>query len=393
MFDGSSIEGFVRIEESDMLLKPDLDTFRILPYEDEGGRVGRLLCDIYSPEEEPFVGCPRLTLKRQIAKAKELGYVMMAGCEVEFFLFEKDAQGGSTTITHDDASYFDLTPVDKGEEIRRLIVNDLELMGFEVEAAHHEVAPGQHEVDFKYADALATADNIATFRFIVRNVANRYGFLASFMPKPILGQNGSGMHTHQSLFGGKDNAFHDGAAEHGLSPVALSYIEGLLRHARGFCAITNPLINSYKRLVPGYEAPVNVAWSQRNRSPLVRVPERRGIGTRCELRMPDPSGNPYLSLAVQLAAGLDGVENKFECREPVNRNIFRMSYRDRRKYQIDDLPRDLHEALDRFEKDDVIRAALGEHITERFLEAKREEVQQYNEQVTRWEIQTYLGRY
>jgi len=392
-FDGSSIEGFVRIEESDMLLKPDLDTFRILPYEDEGGRVARLLCDIYTPDEQPFAGCPRLTLKRQIAKAKELGYAMMAGCEVEFFLFEKGPQGAATTVTHDDASYFDLTPVDKGEELRRLIVNDLELMGFEIEAAHHEVAPGQHEVDFKYADALSTADNIATFRFIVRNVANRYGYLASFMPKPILGQNGSGMHTHQSLFKGKDNAFSNAKAEHGLSPVALSYIEGLLQHARGFCAITNPLINSYKRLVPGYEAPVNVAWSQRNRSPLVRVPERRGIGTRCELRMPDPACNPYLSLTVQLAAGLDGVANKFEAREPVNRNIFKMSYRDRRKYQIDDLPRDLHEALDRFEKDDVIKAALGEHLTERFLEAKREEVQQYNEQVTKWEIDTYLGRY
>ena len=392
-FDGSSIEGFVRIEESDMLLKPDLDTFRILPYEDEGGRVARLLCDIYTPDEQPFAGCPRLTLKRQIAKAKELGYAMMAGCEVEFFLFEKGPQGGATTVTHDDASYFDLTPVDKGEELRRLIVNDLELMGFEIEAAHHEVAPGQHEVDFKYADALSTADNIATFRFIVRNVANRYGYLASFMPKPILGQNGSGMHTHQSLFKGKDNAFSNAKAEHGLSPVALSYIEGLLQHARGFCAITNPLINSYKRLVPGYEAPVNVAWSQRNRSPLVRVPERRGVGTRCELRMPDPACNPYLSLTVQLAAGLDGVANQFECREPVNRNIFKMSYRDRRKYQIDDLPRDLHEALDRFEKDDVIKAALGEHLTERFLEAKREEVQQYNEQVTKWEIDTYLGRY
>jgi len=392
-FDGSSIEGFVRIEESDMLLKPDLDTFRILPYEDEGGRVARLLCDIYTPDENPFAGCPRLTLKRQIAKAKELGYRMMAGCEVEFFLFEKDPEGGATTTTHDDASYFDLTPVDKGEEIRRLIVTDLELMGFEVEAAHHEVAMGQHEVDFKYADALDTADNIATFRFVVRNVANRYGFMASFMPKPIQGQNGSGMHTHQSLFKGKENAFYDPRAEHGLSKVALSYIEGLLQHARGFCAITNPLINSYKRLVPGYEAPVNVAWSQRNRSPLVRVPERRGIGTRCELRMPDPSANPYLSLTVQLAAGLDGVEHELECREPVNRNIFRMSYRDRRKYQIDDLPRDLHEALDRFEKDDVIKAALGEHLTERFLEAKREEVVQYNLQVTRWEIDSYLGRY
>jgi glutamine synthetase len=393
MFDGSSIEGFVRIEESDMLLAPDLDTFRVLPEDEGGGRVGRLLCDIYTPDHQAFDGCPRLVLKRMIERAAQLGYSMMAGCEVEFFLFEKDTGGGLTTITHDEASYFDLTPVDKGEEIRRLIVTDLELMGFEVEAAHHEVAPGQHEVDFKYADALTTADHIATFRSVVRNIASRHGFVASFMPKPIQGQNGSGMHTHQSLFKGAANAFHDPKAEHQLSNVALWYVEGLLQHARGFCAITNPLINSYKRLVPGYEAPVNVAWSMRNRSPLVRIPERRGVGTRCELRMPDPSANPYLSLTVQLAAGLDGVEKQLACREPVNRNIFRMSFRDRRKYQIDDLPRDLHEALDRFEKDDVIKAALGEHLVERFLEAKREEVAQFNREVTAWEIKSYLGRY
>ncbi len=393
MFDGSSIEGFVRIEESDMLLVPDLATFRILPTDDEGGRVARLLCDIYTPGHQPFEGCPRLTLKRQIERAGQLGFSMQAGCEVEFFLFERDAQGNPSTSTHDAGSYFDLTPVDQGEELRRLIVRDLEFMGFEVEAAHHEVAPGQHEVDFRYADALTTADNIATFKFVVRSLANRHGFAASFMPKPIIGQAGSGMHTHQSLFRGKDNAFFNPKTEHQLSAVALSYVEGLLQHARGFCAITNPLINSYKRLVPGYEAPVNVAWSMRNRSPLVRIPERRGEGTRCELRMPDPSANPYLSLTVQLAAGLDGVEQRLDCREPVNRNIFRMSYRDRRKYQIDDLPRDLHEALDRFEKDDVIKRALGEHLTERFLEAKREEVAQFNREVTEWEIRNYLGRY
>ncbi len=393
MFDGSSIEGFVRIEESDMLLRPELPTFRILPYDDEGGRVARLICDILTPDEEPFAGCPRTALKRQIDRAAKLGYTMMAGCEAEFFLFEMAADGSPTTSTHDSGAYFDLSPVDRGEEIRRVMVEHLELMGFEVEAAHHEVAPGQHEIDFRYADALTTADNIATFRFVVRDVARRHGFLASFMPKPIQGQNGSGMHTHQSLFRGKENAFFDPKAEHQLSKVALSYIEGLLQHARGFCAITNPLINSYKRLVPGYEAPVNVAWSHRNRSPLVRIPDRRGLGTRCELRMPDPSANPYLALTVQLAAGLHGVEEKVPAREPVDRNIFRMSYRDRRKYRIDELPRDLHEALEYFEKDDVIKAALGEHLTERFLEAKREEVLQYNLQVSKWELDSYLGRY
>ncbi len=394
MFDGSSIEGFVRIEESDMLLKPDLATLRILPYEDEGGRVARLLCDIHMPDDSPFVGCPRLTLKRQLERARALGFSMMAGCEAEFFLFERAADGASSTVTHDDASYFDLGPVDQGEEIRRVIIGQLLTMGFEVEAAHHEVARGQHEIDFRYADALVTADNLATFKFIVRNVASRYGYVASFMPKPIEGINGSGMHTHQSLFRTSGaNAFHDPKAPHELSGIALQYIEGLLQHARGFCAITNPLVNSYKRLVPGYEAPVNVAWSMRNRSPLVRIPDRRGTGTRCELRMPDPSCNPYLALAVQLAAGLDGVERKLKARPPVNRNIFTMSYRDRRKFRIDELPRDLHEALEEFKKDKVVTSALGEHLTERFLEAKRKEVEDYQRHVSGWEVERYLGRY
>src|SRR5713226_3150282 len=310
MFDGSSIEGFVRIEESDMVLKPDLDTFRVLPYDDEGGRVARLICDIYNPDGSSFAGCTRQALKRQITKAKGLGYEMMAGVEAEFFIFQLDASGDPTTDTHDHGGYFDQTPVDKAEEIRRLIVKDLVSMGFEVEAGHHEVAPGQHEIDFRYAEALDTADNLATFKFVVRNVAYRHGFLATFMPQPIFGQNGSGMHTHQSLFKKGQNAFHDPKGKWELSDVALHYIAGLLEHACGFCAVTNPLVNSYKRLVPGYEAPTNVAWSMRNRSPLIRIPDRRGIGTRCELRMPDPSANPYLALAVQLAAGLDGVERK-----------------------------------------------------------------------------------
>ena len=394
IFDGSSIEGFVRIEESDMLLKPDLATFRILPFGDDGGHVARVLCDIQTPDGEPFDGCPRTTLKRQLERARAMGFSMMAGCEAEFFLFERGEGGLPSTTTHDDASYFDLGPVDKGEEIRRVIIQQLVRMGFEVEAAHHEVARGQHEIDFRYADALTTADNLATFRFVVRNVAARFGYMASFMPKPIEGINGSGMHTHQSLFRGPgDNAFFDPKAEHQLSGIALSYIEGLLQHARGFCAITNPLINSYKRLVPGYEAPINVAWSMRNRSPLVRIPDRRGTGTRCELRMPDPSANPYLALAVQLASGLDGVERKLEVREPVSRNIFTMSYRDRRKYRIDELPRDLHEALEQLEKDDVVKAALGPHLTERFLDAKRKEVEEYNRHVSSWEIERYLGSY
>jgi len=393
MFDGSSIEGFVRIEESDMVLKPDLETFRVLPYDDEGGRVARLICDIYNPDGTSFAGCTRQTLKRQIAKAKSLGFQMMAGAEAEFFIFQLDAGGDPTTETHDQGGYFDQTPVDRAEEIRRLIIRDLVSMGFEVEAGHHEVAPGQHEIDFRYTEALETADNLATFRFIVRNVAYRHGFIATFMPKPIFGQNGSGMHTHQSLFKGEQNAFHDAKGKWELSSTALQYVAGLLKHACGFCAVTNPLVNSYKRLVPGYEAPTNVAWSMRNRSPLVRIPDRRGIGTRCELRMPDPSANPYLALAVQLAAGLDGIERKLVPPDPVNKNIFTMSFRERRKFRIDELPRDLHEALNELEKDDVIRAALGDHIYERFVEAKREEWQEYIGQVSEWELKRYLGQY
>jgi glutamine synthetase len=393
MFDGSSIEGFVRIEESDMVLKPDLETFRVLPYDDEGGRVARLICDIYNPDGSAFVGCPRHALKQQIAKAKALGYEMMAGVEAEFFIFQLDAGGDPTTDTHDKGGYFDQTPVDRAEEIRRLIIRDLVSMGFEVEAGHHEVAPGQHEIDFRYTEALETADNLATFRFIVRNVAYRHGFLATFMPKPIFGQNGSGMHTHQSLFKGAKNAFHDPKGKWELSDTALHYVAGLLKHACGFCAVTNPLVNSYKRLVPGYEAPTNVAWSMRNRSPLVRIPDRRGIGTRCELRMPDPSANPYLALAVQLAAGLDGIERKLMPPDAVNKNIFTMSFRERRRYRIDELPRDLHEALNELEKDDVVRGALGPHIYERFVEAKREEWQEYIGQVSEWELNRYLGQY
>ncbi len=393
MFDGSSIEGFVRIEESDMVLKPDLETFEIFPYDDEGGRVARLICDIYNPDDTPFAGCPRLTLKRQIAKAQEMGFQMMAGCEAEFFIFHLDERGDPSLETHDQGGYFDLAPVDRAEPIRRLIIHDLVHMGFEVEAGHHEVASGQHEVDFRYADALTTADHIATFRFVVRTIAYRHGFLATFMPKPIQGQNGSGMHTHQSLFKNGKNAFFDPKAKWQISEVGLGYIAGLLKHARGFCAVTNPLVNSYKRLVPGYEAPTNVAWSMRNRSPLIRIPDRRGQGTRCELRMPDPSANPYLALTVQLAAGLNGIEEGLTPPDPVNKNIFSMSFRERRRYRIDELPRDLHEALDYLEKDRIIRDALGDHIYRRFVEAKRQEWLEYSAMVSPWEAEKYLGKY
>jgi len=393
MFDGSSIEGFVRIEESDMLLAPDLGTFRIFPWGDPENRVARLICDINMPDGTPFVGDPRRVLKSQIAKAAKMGYVMNAGMEAEFFMFKKGPNGEPSTVTQDVGAYFDLTPVDLGEDARRAIVDVLERMGFEVEAAHHEVAHGQHEIDFRYADALTTADNIATFRFVVRNVAQQFGLHASFMPKPIYGQNGSGMHTHQSLFKGKANAFWDKDAQWELSQTALHYIGGLLQHARGYCAITNPLVNSYKRLVPGFEAPVNVAWSMRNRSPMIRIPDRRGAGTRIEHRIPDPSANPYLALAVQLAAGLDGIATEADSREPVNTNIWEMSHREKRRLRIDDLPHNLEEACDELEKDDVITAALGEHITRNFLEAKRQEWRDYISQVSQWELDNYLAKY
>ena len=393
MFDGSSIEGFVRIEESDMLLKPDFDTFQVFPWGDPDHRICRLICNVSRPDGTEFEGDPRTVLRRAIARGAAMGYTMNAGMEAEFFLFRPGASGEATTTTHDVGGYFDLAPADLGEEARRAMVAVLEQMGFEVEAAHHEVAHGQHEIDFRYADALKTADNIATFRFVVKHVAQQFGLIASFMPKPIFGQNGSGMHTHQSLFRARENAFWDEKAEWQLSKVALHYIGGLLKHARGMCAITNPLVNSYKRLVPGYEAPVNVAWSMRNRSPLIRVPDRRGVGTRVELRMPDPAANPYLALAVMLAAGLDGVETSADWREPVNENIWEMSFRERRRLRIDDLPHDLNEALDELEKDDVIKVALGEHVTRHFVEAKRQEWRDYITQVSAWELESYLAKY
>jgi len=393
MFDGSSIEGFVRIEESDMYLRPDLATFRIFPWAGPTGeKVARIICDIYTPDGTPFAGCPRTALKNVIALAAEKGYSMNAGPEAEFFLFQTK-NGIPTTESHDAASYFDLSPVDQGEDVRREIVLALEAMGFHVEAAHHEVAPGQHEIDFRYDDVLTTADNVSTFRFIVKNVAIRNGLHATFMPKPIYGINGSGMHTHMSLFTGNTNIFYDAKAQWQLSETCLHYIGGTLRHAKGFCAITNPLVNSYKRLVPGYEAPTNIAWSEKNRSPLVRVPAARGTATRIELRMPDPSCNPYLAFAVMLRAGLDGIEKQLDPGPPINKNIYKMSHRERRHLRIDELPGNLSEALDELEKDDLVRETLGDHLFEHFVAAKREEWFDYIKHVSPWEVERYLGMY
>jgi glutamine synthetase len=395
MFDGSSIEGFTRIEESDMLLYPDPGTFQINPWTNpDGSRVARMICDVYLPDGSPFPGCPRMTLKRQVERAEAMGYKMVAGPEAEFFLFQEDAEGRTLVETHDVGGYFDLTPVDRGEECRRDIVMVLEAMGFEVEAAHHEVAPGQHEIDFKYAEAVPCADNVVTFRFVVKKVALDHNLHATFMPKPIFGVNGSGMHCHQSLLTlDGENAFYDERAKWQLSDVAMGYVGGILKHATSFVAVTNPLVNSYKRLVPGYEAPVNVAWSEKNRSPLVRVPAKRGMSTRCEVRMPDPACNPYLALAVMLAAGLDGVENDLPAGEPVNKNIFSMSQREKRRLKIAQLPANLSEALDNLERNRVMRAALGEHTFSHYLASKRQEWEEYISRVHPWEQERYLGEY
>ncbi len=392
-FDGSSIEGFVRIEESDMNLKPDPDTFVLFPWKPKEGAVARLICDVYNPDGTPFEGCPRGRLKKVMAEAREMGFTMNAGPEAEFFLFQTNEDGSPTLNTQDQAGYFDLTPVDLGESARRDMVLNLTEMGFEIEASHHEVAPGQHEIDFKYADVLTTADSLATFRFVVRTIAQKHGLHATFMPKPIFGINGSGMHTNQSLFKGSSNAFYDPEGEFELSREAMGYIAGLLAHAPAFTAITNPTVNSFKRLVPGYEAPVYIAWSHRNRSPLVRIPARRGLGTRIELRSPDPSCNPYLSLAVMLKAGLDGIKKGMIPPPPEHRNIYSMTEEERKGRDIISLPGSLKEALEELEKDEVILEALGEHVWDRFREAKTLEWDSFRTTVHQWEVDRYLTRF
>ena len=391
MFDGSSIEGFARIEESDMLLKADPSTYMVFPWTKDKAPSARLICDVYNPDETPFAGCPRGTLKRAIALAAEAGYVMQAGPEAEFFLFKRDAEGYPTTVTNDQGGYFDLSPIDQGEDARRDMVLTLQDMGFHIEASHHECAPGQHEIAFRYEDALTTADKIAIFKLVVRTIALQHGLHATFMPKPIYGVAGSGMHVHQSLFADGKNAFYDESTEDQLSLLAKQYIAGLLTYAREFTAITNPLVNSYKRLVPGFEAPIYVAWSQRNRSPLIRIPARRGNSTRLELRSADPSCNPYLGLAVMLRAGLEGVRQGMTPPPSVDSNIYHMSEMRRDELDIASLPGNMHEALNCFSGSTLMREALGEHISERFLAAKRAELKLYETTVHDWELQRYLS--
>ncbi|MFZ7133640.1 MAG: type I glutamate--ammonia ligase [Eubacteriales bacterium] len=391
MFDGSSIDGFARIEESDMYLQPDLDTFVVFPWKPQVGREARLICDIINPDGTPFIGCPRNILKKMVAEAKALGYTMYVGPECEFFLFEVGEDGNTTLKTHDNAGYFDLAPVDLGESARRDMVLTLKEMGFEIEASHHEVAPGQHEIDFKYADALKAADNIMTFKMVVRVIAQRHGLHATFMPKPIYGINGSGMHTNQSLFKDEKNAFYDENGEYQLSETAYQYIAGLIKHARAMAALTNPTVNSYKRLVPGYEAPVNIAWSPRNRSPLIRIPAKRGPSTRVEMRNPDPSANPYLSLAANLAAGLDGIKNDLQVPPPVFSNVYHMSNEEKDHKGIESLPGTLIEAIEELKKDELLMNVLGDHAQVKYIEAKTQEWDDYRTKVSQWELDTYLN--
>ncbi len=390
MFDGSSIEGFVRIEESDMYLYPDLDTFTIFPWRPQQGKVARIICDIYDVERKPFEGDPRYILKKVLKEAEEMGYHFEVGPECEFFLFHQDDEGRPTTISHERAGYFDLGPVDLGENARRDMVLTLEDMGFQVEASHHEAAPAQHEIDIHYDEALKMADNIITFKLTVKTIAKRHGLFASFMPKPKYGVNGSGMHINMSLFKDGKNIFADENDELGLSREAYYFIGGIIKHMRGMSMITNPLVNSYKRFVPGYEAPIHIAWSTSNRSPLIRIPATRGDGTRVELRCPDPSANPYLTLAVCLAAGLDGIRNQIMPPESVPDNLFEMQTEEKEKLGVQSLPMDLEEALEEFEKDEYIKGVLGKHITEKYVEAKRAEWTEYRAQVTDWEINNYL---
>ncbi len=395
MFDGSSIDGFARIDESDMYLKPDYDTFCVLPWRNKDGvAAARIICDVHKSDGSPFEGCPRVNLKRVLKEARDLGYTMNVGTEAEFFLFEKDEKGRATTITNDVAGYFSLDPEDSGNDCRREIIEILEKMGFEIEASHHEVAEGQHEINFKYADAITAADNTVTFKWVVKTIAARYGFHATFMPKPIFGVAGSGMHTNQSLFtlDGK-NAFFDESDALQLSKVAYSYIAGVLKNAAAFTAVANPLVNSYKRLVSGYEAPVYCAWSASNRSALVRIPASRGVSTRAEVRSPDPSCNPYLALAMMLNAGLDGVKNNLVPPPEVKKDIFSMSVGELRDAGIAVLPTSLNEAIQALKENPISRSTLGEHIFEKYVAAKQAEWERYYINVTEWELNEYLSLY
>lgn len=388
-FDGSSIKGYARIDESDMIAKPDPATFQLIPWRPKEKAVARLFCDILNPDGSPYEGDPRYALKRNLERLKEHGYTFYLGPELEFFYF-KNSQG---TEVLDEGGYFDLTTLDAASDLRRETVLTLEAMGIKVEYSHHEVAPSQHEIDLRYAEALEMADNVMTYRIAVKEVATKYGCYATFMPKPIFGQNGSGMHTHQSLFKGSVNAFYDANDKYYLSDIAKKYIAGILRHAPEITAFANQWVNSYKRLVPGYEAPVYIAWARRNRSALVRVPlykPGKEKATRIELRSPDPACNPYLAFSVMLAAGLEGIEKNYELPEPVERDIFELSPGEKKELGIESLPGNLIQAIEKAEKSEVVRKALGNHIFNNFITSKKIEWDEYRTRVHPYEIQKFL---
>ena len=393
MFDGSSIDGFSRIQEADMYLNPDLDSWLIFQWNQGEAKVARLICDVYTVDGKPFEGDPRGRLKQIVGELKDLGFSQLnLGPEAEFFLFKLDENGLPTKETNDNGGYFDFAPLDMAENCRRDIVIELEKIGFHVEASHHEVAPGQHEINFKYDEVIAACDKIQTFKLVVKSIARKHGLYATFMPKPIAGVNGSGMHCNVSLFNGDgSNAFFDVNGPHQLSEVAHHFLAGIIKHVRNFTAITNPTVNSYKRLVVGYEAPVYVAWSASNRSPLVRVPASRGMGTRLELRSVDPSANPYLALTVILAAGLDGIKNKLVPEPSLNENIFAMTPEELEAHNISALPSTLQEAVDLFKTDELIKNSVGAHITEKFIAAKTAEYDEYRMAVHNWELKRYMS--
>jgi len=392
-YDGSSIEGFARIAESDMLLKPDPSTYHVIPWRPQEKKVARVICDVYTPQGEPFEGDPRRILKKALAEARKEGFTYNTGPEVEFFLLKKE-NGKITTVPQDIGGYFDYSPRDLASDVRRDIILALEELGMEVEMSHHEVAPGQHEIDVRYTDALVSADNTITLKYTIKAVAQRHDLYASFMPKPIFGVNGSGMHTHQSLFDLKGkNAFYSEKDRYKLSKTAYSFMAGQLKHARGLSAVVAPTVNSYKRLVPGYEAPVYICWAQINRSALIRIPRYspgREQSTRMELRCPDPSCNPYLAFAVMLKAGLDGIKNNLTPPAPVEEDVYHFDPSRREQLKIETLPSSLSEAIEELKKDKVIAEALGPHTFERFIEAKKAEWDHYRIQVSRWEIDKYL---
>ncbi len=393
MIDGSSIDGFATIQEADMYLHPDLDTWLVLPWENtDYGNVARLICDVYLPDGTPFEGDPRIVLKRNIKAMQAMGFDSLnIGVEPEFFLFKRKQDGTLSMKPHDHGGYFDLSPVDAAEDCRRDIVLELEKLGFDMEASHHEAARGQQEINFKFGNALEACDNLQTFKLVVRNVAERHGLYATFMPKPFTNENGSGMHANCSLTR-KDgsNAFDDPEGERGLSQVCYQWIGGIMAHARAFTAITNPIVNSYKRLIPGYEAPCYVSWSDANRSAMIRLPATRGAGTRTEIRSVDPSANPYLAISVILASGLDGINNGVDYPSPVHDNLYLLEREERERLGIKNLPENLKDALKELRRDAVVKAALGEHVLEKFMAAKNDEWDRFRKHVSQWEIDTYL---